>query len=266
MVVVGDVVRGRVVKKALNRGAKRQPPTSVRKSPSSRGDASAPRVRRTRDEARALILDAAEKRLEEGGPDGIRLQEIAADVGVSHPTILHHFGSREALVDAVVMRALAGIQEEAAASLGSEGFAEADATALLTRIMKALSERGHARVLAWLALTGNAQDDPNHLLRAVAQTLHARRTAETGCEAPFEDSLFVVALSSLVLFGEGIFGQGTWNSAGLASDQGVSDRFHAWLVTVLRGHMHASAANTLAGSPGPVAKGRKPKDRPKRAV
>jgi len=37
------------------------------------------------------------------------LQEIAADVGVSHSTILHHFGSREALVEAVVTRALDGL-------------------------------------------------------------------------------------------------------------------------------------------------------------
>src|SRR5450432_3158548 len=67
------------------------------------------RRRRTSDEARAAILDAAERRLVSSGPAGIRLQEVAADVGVSHPTVLHHFGSREALVREVCERRFAAI-------------------------------------------------------------------------------------------------------------------------------------------------------------
>src|SRR5947199_358921 len=64
-----------------------------------------PRQRRTADEARAEILDAAERILVETGPGAIRLQQVAELVGVSHPTVLHHFGTREALVAAVVERA-----------------------------------------------------------------------------------------------------------------------------------------------------------------
>src|SRR5690242_16224301 len=70
----------------------------------------APRRRRTGEEARSAILDAAERRLVASGPAGIRLQEVAADVGVSHPTVLHHFTSREGLVEAVVGRALDSLQ------------------------------------------------------------------------------------------------------------------------------------------------------------
>src|SRR5580693_3024846 len=66
----------------------------------------APRRRRTAEQARSAILDAAERRLVADGPGAIRLQEVAKDVGVSHPTVLHHFGSREGLVEAVVARAL----------------------------------------------------------------------------------------------------------------------------------------------------------------
>ena len=53
------------------------------------------RIRRTAEEARRLILDAAEKRLAQQGPEGLRLQDIARDIGISHPAILHHFESRE---------------------------------------------------------------------------------------------------------------------------------------------------------------------------
>jgi AcrR family transcriptional regulator len=51
---------------------------------------------------RQAILDAAQKRLARLGADGLRLQDIARDVGVSHPTILHHFGSRDGLIVAMV--------------------------------------------------------------------------------------------------------------------------------------------------------------------
>src|SRR5262245_65030111 len=70
------------------------------------------RQRRTADEARAEILDAAERVLIETGPGAIRLQQVAKLVGVSHPTVLHHFGTREALVEAVVERALQAMQED----------------------------------------------------------------------------------------------------------------------------------------------------------
>ena len=57
--------------------------------------------RRTAEETRAAILDAAERRLKASGPASIRLQDVAAEAGISHPAVLHHFGSREGLVQAV---------------------------------------------------------------------------------------------------------------------------------------------------------------------
>jgi hypothetical protein len=49
----------------------------------------AKRIRRTPEEARRLILDAAEACMAKAGPAGLRLQEVAEAAGVSHPTILH---------------------------------------------------------------------------------------------------------------------------------------------------------------------------------
>mgnify|MGYP003784140717 CR=1 FL=1 len=58
------------------------------------------------DEARASILAAAERKLGQVGPERLRLTELAAELGVSHPAILHHFGSREELVVAVLHQAI----------------------------------------------------------------------------------------------------------------------------------------------------------------
>ena len=64
------------------------------------------RVRRTPDEARRLILEAAQAAIARTGPEGLRLHDIAAAAGVSHPLILHHFGSRAGLVRALTREAI----------------------------------------------------------------------------------------------------------------------------------------------------------------
>lgn len=65
------------------------------------------RARRSPEEARAHILDAAEEALARLGPDAAGLKEVAAAAGVSHALVTHYFGRYEALVEAVVERALA---------------------------------------------------------------------------------------------------------------------------------------------------------------
>jgi len=60
---------------------------------------SPPRDRTRRDELLAAVVDAFADR----GLGSRSLRDIAADVGTSHRMLLHHFGSREALMVAVVL-------------------------------------------------------------------------------------------------------------------------------------------------------------------
>lgn len=92
------------------------------------------RPRRSAEEARRTILDAAEHRLRDQGPAGIRLQEIASDVGLSHPAILHHFGSRECLVRAVIDRALSVLEADLLAALEGPAEESLDPPALVERV------------------------------------------------------------------------------------------------------------------------------------
>src|SRR5258708_15767917 len=100
-----------------------------------------PRKRRTAEEARVAILDAAERRLVASGPAGIRLQEVADDVGVSHPTVLHHFGSREALVRDVCDRQYPAIR----ADLGEAMAASAGGAQHVPALLHALAPAPRAR-------------------------------------------------------------------------------------------------------------------------
>ena len=51
------------------------------------------------------------------GPAGLRLQDVARAAGVSHPTILHHFGSREGLVRALNQRSVEALRNSVLARL-----------------------------------------------------------------------------------------------------------------------------------------------------
>lgn len=171
------------------------------------------------------------------GPRGIRLQEIAADVGVSHSTILHHFGSREALVEAVVTRALDGLQQKLVASFSEQEFGSADGDAVFRQVMATLGDRGHARLMAWLALEGRADEDPAKMLLALSQIMHARRLVMTKLTVPIEDTLFVTLLGALALFAEGVLGDSMFDSAGLGKDSAARARFHAWFLKLIDHHL-----------------------------
>jgi AcrR family transcriptional regulator len=178
-----------------------------------------------------VILDAAEQRLLQVGPAGLRLQEVAKDAGVAHPTILHHFGSREGLVHAVVQRALGTLHADLMSELKQElDGGTADPAKLLNRAFLTLSQRGHARLWVWLALSGQLPPAVQPWVREIATVSHAVRTKRKGSEiGPFEDSLFRTMLAGLAMFGEAIIGDAMRESAGLANDSKAGERFRVWL-------------------------------------
>ena len=183
-------------------------------------------------QARERILEAAQKRLAEGGPDAVRLQEVAADLGISHPTILHHFGSRNGLMEALEKRAMRALQEDLLAASGS-------AVDSLERVARTMGDEGHARLLAWWVLHGGGPSGQFDwgMLRNLAEGIHAQRVAaatEEGSEAPDpEDTVFVVRLAAAALFGEALLGDILTRSAGLEDEAETSRRFRAWLAELL---------------------------------
>jgi AcrR family transcriptional regulator len=138
-----------------------------------------PRKRRTPDEARRLILDTAEARLREGGPSALHLKEIACDAGISHPTILHHFESREGLVQALLSRGMDRLESALLAVVQTAPPTQETVQAATERIFALMGDAGHARLLALRALEvggpGPGADEP--VLRRLTDVVHARRAA-----------------------------------------------------------------------------------------
>src|SRR5260370_36697569 len=109
--------------------------------------ASVKRARRTPEEARRLILESARQLIARAGPEGLRLQEIAAAAGISHPLILHHFGSREGLVRSLTQQAVAELRDKLIAAMGSADYS------LEQQLHQAFDafRDGMGQRLAWLA-------------------------------------------------------------------------------------------------------------------
>ena len=200
------------------------------------------RVRRSAEEAQRLILDAAEKRLREGGPEAIRLQDIAGDVGISHPAILHHFSSRDGLTQALEQRAMRRLEDELVEVLSTQPARGETAVDVIERAFATLGDAGHARMLAWRVLQAEPAEPKvdQKLLRALADLLHTRRVEAAVAErreppSP-QDTEFVVRLAAAAMLGDGIFAPFLDASFGRANDPARQRRFREWFARLLTQH------------------------------
>ena len=126
---------------------------------------------------------AAQALIAASGPEGLRLQEIAARAGVSHPLILHHFGSREGLVRALVQEAASELRDRLIAAMAAGDVAPA---AQVERVFDAFRD-GLAVRLAWLATvepkTAAVPEATALIMRDIVDVLHGRRLAAAGPDA-----------------------------------------------------------------------------------
>jgi AcrR family transcriptional regulator len=188
----------------------------------------AKRVRRRPEDAKALILDAAEASMTADGPAGLRLQDVARAAGVSHPTILHHFGSREGLVRALNLRSLQALKtsvitQMAGAQSGEEG---------VQRTFAAYRD-GLAQRLLWL-MQSAAEPPPGGLtvFEEIVNALHALRVhlSEPGVVPDIADTRAVVHLTTLAAFGDAVIGKRLRQGA---AERAARERFEKWFSGLL---------------------------------
>ncbi len=192
------------------------------------------RLRRTPEEARRLILETAQGLIASTGPEGLRLQDIAAAAGISHSLILHHFGSREGLVRALTREAVAELRDKLVAAMEATEYSVEQQ---LDRVFDAFRD-GLAQRLVWLATvdaTGGAEGN-QMIIRDIADRLHARRVAAAppGMAIPREDTDSLIHLVATAAFGDALFGAQLHRSAGLPATSETDRRFRLWLAALIR--------------------------------
>lgn len=194
------------------------------------------RRRRTAEEARREILDAAQKRLAAGGPEAVRLQDIAADLGISHPAILHHFETREGLLQAIAVRAMEELNEGLVRDIESGRLEPGEG---IERVFQTLSNGHTARLLAWRVLSGRAPSASRQHMREVIDAVHRlseERAQATGtAPPPYEEVAFCLRLASAAMFGDVILGP--FLNASMGTDEAFQRRFRLWLDELISEHL-----------------------------
>ena len=187
------------------------------------------RVRRTPDEARRRILEAAEARLVEGGPEAVRVQHVAADLGITDAAVYHHFGNREGLLDALSRFGARRLRESVDEILAGWDDEALPIPALVDVLIDTFERRRYAKLVLWLADAGVDAQRGSGMFDAVARAFEGRsRRRADRLEARFLASLLVMVCAA-----EPLVGGTSRRSVGLAGGRATTKRFRAWLADAI---------------------------------
>ena len=194
------------------------------------------RIRRSVAEARALILGAAQTRLTDVGPEGLQIKEIAAIAGVTHSTILHHFGSAEGLRTALVEQMVEKLLGDILAVMDQREQMIPDDHTILFRVFEVLSDEGNARLLAWSMLKGTELEQGQDTLKGLFDQLLVGVVEAVKASAGdmiVKDSVaerqarFIIYLVASTAVGDGIAGKYLAPLVGLEGEDATSG-FRDW--------------------------------------
>jgi AcrR family transcriptional regulator len=140
----------------------------------------APRIRRAAPDMRAQALTAARRLVVQKPNETLTMRAVAKATGVTHPNLVHHFGSlaglHAALAEELIRELLAGLH-----GLGLEVDNNDDYIALVDRIFDLFGQKGLGRVLGWLVRSGETErlQPVNELLAQFIEKLaHGRSNDE----------------------------------------------------------------------------------------
>lgn len=200
------------------------------------------RTRRPARASQARILEAAEKQLIEGGPASVRVQVLARDLGLTDAGIYHHFGSRDALLAALLRFGGRRLRQEIVRVTSSWNGSSVDLEELMDEILAVLEERGYARLALWLWLAGY-EDKGRGFFEEFVQALSLARRRQAKAEGwppPSErETRRRAALAASTLFAEPILGDASRRSVSLPVTRRARAEHRRWLAQTLRNLMLA---------------------------
>ncbi len=179
--------------------------------------ATKPRIRRSRDESKQLILEAAEALLRQSGPDAVNVRAVAARVGLTDAAINHHFGTRQELLEALLRHGGRLLKADLNAALEHWQKADHSVERLVEVIADLYSDGGYAELALRLHQSG-WRDRGAGMLSPVVDALHDMRlTAFAGKSRPTVlETQFIVGLMHQTLVLDPLFGTAFRRSAGVA--------------------------------------------------
>jgi AcrR family transcriptional regulator len=203
----------------------------------------ATRQRRTPQAAKFAILEAAERQLHDEGPEGVRIQRIAADLGITDAAVHYHFGTREALMDALLRRIGRRLVDDIEATIESWAPDQIDVAALGRLFQHAYANERAARLALWLSLSGWRPKGSGMLKSLVDRVHRARVEAARKAARPAprkSDTQYAIALLSAAHMHAAMSGEALL--ASVAEDPASLDQrdFLAFAVKLIARHLAAA--------------------------
>lgn len=197
-----------------------------------------PRIRRSPEEARALILASARELIVEKGPDAVGLKDVAVRAGVSHALVTHYFGTYDALVEATLAEEVRSARENLLARV--QKSTPSDLEGWIDLFLGSLRSSQYGRLAAWALLTGRARREDffprrEKGMKLVADAIEARMRELDG-DVPFtraelERSMVLVMSAGIgYVLGSDVF----WASLGLQASSERDAAFRDHLAAMLR--------------------------------
>jgi len=186
------------------------------------------RIRRSKDESRQLIIEAAEVLLRQNGPDAVNVRAVATRVGLTDAAVNHHFGTRQELLEALLRHGGRRLKAELNAALAQWQKTDHSVERLVDVIADLYSDSGYAELALRLHLSG-WRDRGAGLLSPVVDALHdmrAKAFAAAGKSRPaISETQFIVGLMHQTLALDPMFGSAFRRSAGIErSDEPSRDQ------------------------------------------
>lgn len=186
----------------------------------------------TPEQAQDAILQAAEKIVVAVGPAGLRISAVAKEAKMAHPNIIHHFGSREGLLNALAERVGDRATERITAAINEALLAPPEAKLdAMTHILDCAYMGDEGRCAVWMHLSG-AQSSLKPNMQRIVEASHQLRQAILG-EVSIQTTNRLVMLVTLALVGEVVSGPGIKEALGFSSSSGKPANFRRWLAELL---------------------------------
>jgi AcrR family transcriptional regulator len=190
------------------------------------------RRRLTSGDARHAILNAAESILLRKGPQDMKLTALAKAAMVTTGNILHHFGSIDAVHQALLEGLVTRLIDRVIDITKAPWTEDQRMTLGIKEMFEAFEEKSSARLAAWLVMTGR----PKHLNRmkdSIAQVrLAIRQARRSGVSQHITDDEIdkFVLLGITLALGAGLFGRDLSELFGLEENAARNNALGALLL------------------------------------
>jgi AcrR family transcriptional regulator len=201
------------------------------------------RVRRSPEEARALILEAADRVFAKHLPDAVGLKEVALEAGVSHALVTHYFGTYTGLVEAALERRFERLRDSLVRQLFFVMDEKATASQLLAEYRAAIARDAAdpvtVRLAVWAMMSGRTTQDDFFAhrvqgLRLLADALQLRT------DVPREDLELALIASFALTVVWTVGGHALAGALGKKKPHGIDGSFEERVARMIDGYLRGA--------------------------